>query len=265
MSFEVEKKLQEQFPWERSKYFPEYNAILGYYQADSCIELGHGPCILDLPCGDGTLTKIFTEHFDRVVGVDASKTHLVEARKRAPNAEYHLALIEELDIDEKFDSIFMINILEHVLDPVVALKHAASFLKKDGILIAHVPNAEAVNRKIAVLMGTLLSCEELSPFDKDIAGHRRYYTLDILIRDLEQAGLYVTSTGGIFYKMLSTPQIDWLLSQGPWEEGGFGWGRVGSEKNKNWKAEFCHACYEFGKERPHDCNVVYACAVKKME
>jgi hypothetical protein len=57
--------------------------------------------------------------------------------------------------------------------------------------------------------------------------------------------------------MLSTPQMDWFLKNGLWEEGGFGWGRVGSEK-KDWRKEFCRACYEIGKERPEDCNVIYA-------
>jgi 2-polyprenyl-3-methyl-5-hydroxy-6-metoxy-1,4-benzoquinol methylase len=194
--------------------------------------------------------------------VDASKARLDEARKRAPKAVFHESLIEDLDLQEEFDSIFMINILEHVVDPVVALRKASEFLKEDGILIVHVPNAEAVNRKIAVLMGTLESSSELSPFDTKVAGHRRYYNLDKLVQDMERADLIVTDTGGIFYKMLSTVQIDWLLSQGPWEEGGFGWGRVGAEKEKDWRFEFCHACYEFGKDRPRECNIVFACASK---
>lgn len=58
-------------------------------------------------------------------------------------------------------------------NPIVTLKKAASFLKPDGILIVHVPNAHAVNRKLAVHMGTLECCEELSPFDIHVAGHRR--------------------------------------------------------------------------------------------
>lgn len=62
--------------------------------------------------------------------------------------------------------------------------------------------------------------------------------------------------------MLSTPQIDWLLTHGPWEEGGYGWGRVGAEKEKNWRWEFCRACYEYGKQHPEECNVIYACGTK---
>jgi len=196
--------------------------------------------------------------FARVVGVDASSTHLMEAKKRLPDAELHEALLEEFDTDERFDTITMINVLEHVVDPVLALRRAARLLAPDGILIVHVPNALAINRRIAVEMGTLTECEELSPFDIQVAGHRRSYSLATLTEDIERAGLRVTDTGGVFYKMLSTPQMDWLLENGPWKTGGFGWGRVGSEQ-KDWRAEFCRACYEIGKERPEDCNVVFAC------
>jgi hypothetical protein len=120
--------------------------------------------------------------------------------------------------------------VEHVVDPVAALKHMASLLSEQGILIVHVPNAHALNRRIAVEMGTLTECEELSPFDIEVLGHRRSYSLSTLCKDVERAGLTLESTGGVFLKMLSTPQMDWFLKNGPWEEGGFGWGRVGAEK-----------------------------------
>jgi len=95
MSSSNEKVLQEAYEWQRSKNFPSYSPILGHYQAKTSIELAHGNSALDLPCGDGTLTKIFAQHFQRVVGLDVSPTHLAEARKRLPNVEFHESLIEE--------------------------------------------------------------------------------------------------------------------------------------------------------------------------
>lgn len=256
-----EKQRQESFPWTRSGYHSEYNHFLALYKVKSCLEHARGSSLLDVACGDGLMTAAFATHFPRVVGVDASGQHLAEARARVPSAEFHECLIEELDTSERFDSIFMLDLLEHVVDPVEVLRKVAGFLAKDGVLIVHVPNALAVNRRLAVLMGTLESCEELSPFDLNIAGHRRSYSLATLQADIERAGLTVTATGGIFYKMLSTPQMDWFLKNGLWEEGGFGWGRVGAEP-RDWKAEFCRASYELGKERPEDCNIIYACITR---
>ncbi len=255
-----EKRRQDNLPWERSKYHTDYNSVLAHYKVISCLEHARGDSLLDLASGDGMITSIFASHFRRIVGVDASSVHVAEARKRMPGARFYENLIEDFETDERFDSVFLLDILEHVIDPVNALRKAANFLTADGVLIAHVPNALAVNRRLAVLMGTLLSCEELSPFDLQIAGHRRAYSMASLVRDVESAGLNVTASGGIFYKMLSTAQMDWFLKNGLWEEGGFGWGRIGAEKEKDWKAEFCRACYELGREQPEDCNIIYVCA-----
>jgi 2-polyprenyl-3-methyl-5-hydroxy-6-metoxy-1,4-benzoquinol methylase len=256
-----EKELQQSLPWNRSTYHSEYNYYLAQYKVKSCLEHARGDSLLDIACGDGLMTELFANHFRRVVGVDASGKHLAVARERVAHADFYESLIEEFDINERFDSVFMLDLLEHVLDPKVVLKKAAGFLVKGGKLVIHVPNAYAINRRLAVLMGTLESCEELSPFDLQIAGHRRAYSMETLRSDIEQAGLKILHTGGIFYKILSTPQMDWFLKNGLWNEG-HGWGRTGMEKSKDWKAEFCRACYELGKDYPEDCNIIYACVTR---
>jgi 2-polyprenyl-3-methyl-5-hydroxy-6-metoxy-1,4-benzoquinol methylase len=260
MPSDDEKALQEGFSWARSQVFSDYNSILGFYQAKACLEHARGDRLLDMPCGDGSLTALLAPSFKTVVGVDASSKHLTLARANLPAAEFHEALIEEFDSDLRFDTITLLNILEHVVSPVDVLKKAAALLADEGVIIVHVPNALAVNRRLAVKMGTLTHCEELSPFDINVVGHRRAYSLQSLSADIREAGLRTTATGGVFYKSLSTPQMDWFLKNGPWKEGGFGWGRVGAEKEKDWRLEFCRASYELGKERPEDCNVIFACS-----
>jgi len=253
-----EKQLQENYDWARSRYHTEYNAYLAFYKIKDCLSQAKGDSVLDLACGDGTLTAMLRKRFKRIVGLDASSKHLAEARLKVPEAEFVESLIEDYKCDERFGTVLMLEILEHVVDPVAVLRKAATFLEPGGVLIVHVPNAHAVNRKIAVLMGTLKNCEELSPFDLQVAGHRRSYTMESLRTDIAKANLRVLEMGGIFYKTLSTAQMDWFLKNGLWQDGGFGWGRVGEEQTKNWKDEFCRACYEFGKERPEDCNLLYA-------
>jgi 2-polyprenyl-3-methyl-5-hydroxy-6-metoxy-1,4-benzoquinol methylase len=254
-----EKALQETFSWDRT-LFSDYNQILVHYQAMSCIENSKGDSLLDLACGEGLMTEYFSRKFQRIVGVDAASVHLEKAKKRLPGVQFHESLIEDFETEEKFDNVFLLMILEHVQDPIAIIKKAASFLKDSGTLIVHVPNADAINRRLAVKMGTLTSCDELSPFDLQVVGHRRAYTLATLQEDIETAGLKVAGTGGIFYKMLSTPQMDWFLKNGQWNAG-HGWGRTGVE-GVDWKAEFCRACYEIGKEQPEDCNVIYACITR---
>ncbi|MCK4870755.1 MAG: class I SAM-dependent methyltransferase, partial [Gammaproteobacteria bacterium] len=155
MNRESEKNLQEAFPWARSKMFSDYNSALAYYQAIACLEHARGNSLLDMPCGDGTLTSLMAPKFERVVGIDASSKHLALAKEALPAAEFYESLIEEFETEERFNTITMINVLEHVSDPILILRKASSLLSDGGVLLAHVPNAYAINRRLAVLMGTL--------------------------------------------------------------------------------------------------------------
>ena len=255
---ESELNVQGSFSWQRGEFYKTYERILGYYLVQSILEHMRGPSLLDLACGNGLLTNMLFPNFGRVVGVDASSVHIAKARETYPNIKFVCALAEKYKDDIGFSTITMITLLEHVHDPVATLSECVSNLTEEGVIIAHVPNALSVNRRIAKLMGTLKDEYEHSPFDIEVAGHRRSYDMDLLVRDFEMAGLKVIFTGGVFYKMLSQAQINWLLEKGPWEEGGFGWGRIGEEKKKDWRRLFCNACYEYGKQRPQDCNVIYA-------
>lgn len=251
---------QESRTWERGKFLKSYELALGDYIVRNALDHARPPSLLDVGCGNGLLTSMLAPHFSYVVGLDASSALIEKARNNYPEIEFVHSLAEEYQTDMSYTTITMFNLLEHVVDPIRLLSKLVSHLETEGVLIVQVPNALAVNRRIAKLMGTLKDEYELSPFDIDVAGHRRSYDMRLLVREVETSRLGVVAKGGIFYKMLSAPQLDWLLEQGLWDEGGYGWGRVGSEKAKDWRKAFCDACYEFGKEHPEDCNIIYVVA-----
>lgn len=82
--------------------------------------------------------------------------HIWRKRKRDLPTLLHESLLETFKTEERFDTIATLQILEHVIDPIGTLKKAASFLKSNRILIVHVPNVLAINRRIARIMGTLI-------------------------------------------------------------------------------------------------------------
>lgn len=252
---------QESIEWERSKSSQWYK-ILGKFQVQSVVEVGKPSSLLDLACGDGILTAQFSKYFTRIVGVDASSTHIAKAKKVFPEGNFYVSMIEDFKINEKFDTVIMLCILEHVIDPIQSLRIAANFLKPSGRLIVQVPNALAVNRRIGKIMGVIEDEYQLSKWDIEIAGHRRYYDMKRLVNEFLEAGLKVLTTGGIFYKLFSTPQMEWFLNTGLWDSNEFGWG--GINKSKDWRWEFCKACNEIGKEWPNDCNVIYACGTNNF-
>ena len=250
------RKIDEPSEWGRKGSY--WYEILGHFQVKAVIDIVHGRSLLDLACGDGFLTVMLSEHFERVVGVDAWEQAIEKARRHCPKATFCASTIEQFDIKEKFDVITMINVMEHVDDPIEVLKKAASFLETEGKLVVQVPNAKATNRRIGQKMGVIDDLYELSDWDIDVAGHKRYYDMDMLTGHLQESGLKVMNKGGFLFKTLSTPQIEWLLQEGPWQSGQFGWG--GEDKDEDWRFKFCNALYEMGKEYPEDCNLIYAVA-----
>ena len=256
---------QQQFKWTRTGCHPEYNKQLSKYKVLSCleqVELYYGEqnlsakSLLDIACGDGFITEQLAKSFGKVVGIDANSQVIEKARQRLPGAVFCNSLAEEFTTSERFDVVTLLDLLEHVQSPVDLLRHLKSYLKPDGVIVIHVPNAQAINRELNVLMGSLTHCEELSPFDIEIAGHRRSYTMQSLIDDVKQAGLVPVDNGGIFLKLLSTPQMDFLLSANEWDTAEHGWGRSG-DTSVNWKDRFCEASYKLGLQHPEMCNVLH--------
>jgi 2-polyprenyl-3-methyl-5-hydroxy-6-metoxy-1,4-benzoquinol methylase len=258
--FAKELERQESIPWERGKFYKAYENVLGEYIVKSVLSHANPPSLLDIACGNGQITSQIAAPFQRVVGLDASSVHINKARESYPHIEFVHALAEDYQSEDKFSTITMLNLLEHVMDPVGLLSSLKKYMNQDSILIVNVPNALAVNRRIAKLMGSLESEYELSPFDINIAGHRRSYDMNSLVKEMNDAGFDVVHRGGVFYKMLSSPQLNWFLEEGLWAEGGFGWGRVGAEKEKDWRQAFCDACYEYGVDHPEECNLIYVVA-----
>lgn len=93
--------------------------------------------ILDLGCGDGSLTRTLAERVPRgsVLGVDAAPEMLETARaKCGPNMRVELLDINRLDFAAEFDVIFSNATLHWVHDHAAVLRQAHRALRPGGIL-----------------------------------------------------------------------------------------------------------------------------------
>lgn len=221
--------------WVRAE--DNFEMTLGKFIMWKIVELVQGPKILDVACGDGSLTKIMTEHYPSVVGVDGSKDKIELARRNAPKARFCVSMFEDFDTDETFDSIIMVNILEHVEDPVEFLKKAKTLLNSVGVVVAFVPNALSLNRRIGKAMGIIRSCYELSENDLKV-GHKRFYDREKLVGDFLDADFGMIETGGVLLKPLSNNQME------------------------SWNNDIVDALYVVGEELPDYCGLIYARAFK---
>jgi ubiquinone/menaquinone biosynthesis C-methylase UbiE len=98
--------------------------------------------LLDCGCGSGSITVGLAAAVDpgRVIGVDVSKAEIERARARAAemgiaNLEFVVGDIYRLDsADDAFDAIFSHNVLEHLQEPVEALREMCRVLKPGGVI-----------------------------------------------------------------------------------------------------------------------------------
>jgi SAM-dependent methyltransferase len=107
--------------------------------------------ILDVGCGYGVVGRDRFVDFPNtvIVGIDISEVVLAKARalNDAPNAYYELLDVLSEDFEdeiemimdkygiEKFDVVFGAYILQHIKDPVKALRNLRGCLSKDGYVI----------------------------------------------------------------------------------------------------------------------------------
>ena len=100
-----------------------------------------GKTVLDAGCGTGELTYLVAKSkAKKVVGVDYSEEAIVVARNnyRLPNLFF-----EKMDLGsvvEKFDVVVSLGTLEHLNDPLGALRKLKNLLRPGGSLVITCPN-----------------------------------------------------------------------------------------------------------------------------
>jgi len=137
-----------------------------------------GPA-LDIGCGGGDLCETaYWRGFD-VLGIDFSEDAIQLCRHRLAHLLDDKRLRFECknlsEVDDTFDVIFMMEVLEHIEDDRAAIETVAGLLKRGGTLLLSVP----ANPKW------------FGPSDR-YAGHYRRYERQQLMALIQSAGFKVT-------------------------------------------------------------------------
>jgi|MDTC01.1.fsa_nt_gb ubiquinone/menaquinone biosynthesis C-methylase UbiE len=173
----------------------------------------NGGVALELGCSDGYMTEELASRVEQLDVVDASKSFINQAKRRAlPNVKFYESLFEEYQESIKYDYVFASFILEHVLEVQPILQMVHRLLKPGGKFFVVVPNARALSRQLAYHMNLFPNLTSLT--ENDIRyGHRRVYDRVHLNRDLEKAGFKNIAQGGIMLKILADFQLDELIGE----------------------------------------------------
>ena len=107
-----------------------------FHQNKKLLEIGTGPGV--------SLTMFEKKGFD-VIGIDANEKCVKFINEKLKNGKCIQGFVDEIEIDEKFDVIWLSHCLEHMPKPHELLKKCRELLKKDGIIFVAVPNCENEN------------------------------------------------------------------------------------------------------------------------
>jgi SAM-dependent methyltransferase len=130
----------------------------------------YGLEVLDLGCGyDAALLRSFLDRLARGVGVDlrVSQEARADARLRFVEATIEEALAGLPD--HGFDLVLMISVLEHLWDPLAALREVRRVVRPGGTVLINVPTwrGKSFLEFSAFRLGTSPACE--------MDDHKMYY------------------------------------------------------------------------------------------
>lgn len=156
------------------------------------IDLAPGRRALDCGCGSGANARILASRGWEVVGLTISPTERDSASEFC--SETYLCNLESgisQEVSGKFDLILFSHVLEHLINPGVALRDAARLLSPGGVIAVALPNVLFLTQRIRFLSGS---------FDYTSDGlmddtHVRFYSFDSGRRLLESNHLRVTDSG----------------------------------------------------------------------
>jgi ubiquinone biosynthesis O-methyltransferase len=159
-----------------------------------------GGIVLDFGCGDGHVTKGILQKAKKVTAIDISESAIEVAKEfnNHPDITYLNIALEDFNSNEKFDSVMMFEILEHVFDSEAVLKKVWGLLKDKGTLILSTPNFLRLTRRMKQLYGVRQIRKKMGKDSKRIGcDHIHEFTYSELKNMLNRCGFEILDYEGL--------------------------------------------------------------------
>ena len=168
------------------KYYNEFYAELAEIDAKGndfskiktiLPELSGNETFLDIGSGYGTVTEELIKKGFKVYAVEINKK-AIEILRQKGFIVYERDITKPLDIDQKFDIALLLDVLEHVFDPLRLLNETKYLIKKGGYIIVSVPlYFDIIDRIKILLTGSIISLDNLC-YGKELYKKFRSYNYD---------------------------------------------------------------------------------------
>ena len=111
--------------------------------------------ILDLGCGGGLLSEPMKRLGAKITGIDASEQNIKIAKMHAKKINLKINYIncapEKLKINEKFDVILNMEVIEHVSNVDLFISNCSNVIKKNGIMFVATINKNLISYMEAII------------------------------------------------------------------------------------------------------------------
>ena len=205
---------------EYQEYFVKYSLKQSKYSSHDLFSrlVGSEHRVLDIGCGHGFLAATLS-HQNQVTGIDILVApQNIEAFQYYIQADLQKGLseawerlgysqngVQSILPEEKFDTVLLPDILEHLYHPEKLLKDCQQILDHHGRLIVSVPNVANITVRLSLLFGSW-NYTERGILDRT---HYRFYTRKTIRKLLEENGYQVIK------EMMTVMPIELVLGLHP--------------------------------------------------
>tara|TARA_B100001142_G_C14173359_1_gene593170 strand:- start:157 stop:885 length:729 start_codon:yes stop_codon:yes gene_type:complete len=165
--------------------------------------------ILDIGCGGGLLSEPMCRMGAQVTGIDASEKNIniakLHAKKNNLDIKYYCVSPENFKINDKFDVILNMEIVEHVQDVNFFLQSCSKLLKNHGIMFV-----ATLNKTLKSFIFAIVGAEYVLKW-LPIGTHEwdKFIKPNKLVDILEKSNLRLEKIDGMKFNLITD---EWKLS-----------------------------------------------------
>ncbi len=157
--------------------------------------------LIDLGCGVGQFMEMAQSAGFRVSGIEINDRAAESAKARTGASVWNRDLDVEPLPGENYDVITMLDLIEHVQDPMALLRRANDKLTDKGKVVAFTPNHNSLIVRVGRVLDKVSGGRVRDPLDRIFdCVHVTFFAVDSLCMALESAGFHIDLTKLIPYR-----------------------------------------------------------------